>query len=112
MFDIRDMFQWHRFITPSVVPLFFWVATAVAVITGLFGFAGGVLMLLDYPLVAIAVVVLSITVTCLGVLAARLIAEFVLITFRTNDHIYAIRVLAEPASAPHARNEASLPHAA
>jgi uncharacterized protein DUF4282 len=112
MFDIRDMFQWHRFITPSVVPLFFWVATAAAVITGLFGFAGGVLMLLDYPLVAIAVVVLSTTVTCLGVLAARLIAEFVLITFRTNDHIYAIRVLAEPANAPHARNEASLPHAA
>jgi hypothetical protein len=115
MFDIRDMFQWQRFVTPSVVPLFFWVATFAAVITGLFGLTGGVLWLSDYPLVALIVAVFSIALMCLGILAARLIAEFVLISFRTNDHIYAIRVLAEPATQPDPRREDGpkrVPHAA
>ena len=26
MFDIRDLFQWERFITPSIIRVFFWLA--------------------------------------------------------------------------------------
>ena len=115
MLDIRDMFQWHRFITPSVVPLFFWVATCAAVTIGLFGLTGGVLLLSDYPLAAIVIVAFSVTIACLGVISARLIAEFALISFRTNDHLHAIRVLAQPATQPHTHQDqgpTSIPHAA
>lgn len=112
MFDIDDMFQWRRFITPSVVPLFFWVACFAAALVGLSGFTAGVLLLLDSPLIGVVIAVFSLTMTCLGVLVARLIAEFVLISFRTNDHIYAIRVLAEPPAKAATRTDGPLPHAA
>jgi hypothetical protein len=117
MVDFREMFQWSRFITPIAAPLFFWVATFAAAVVGLFGLTAGVVLASDYPLVAIIVVVFSIAIACLGIISARLIAEFVLISFRTNDHIHAIRILAQPATQePRANREEGptpiIPHAA
>jgi hypothetical protein len=43
MIDIRDMFQWDRYITPLIAPIFFWIATLVALMAGVFGFTSGVL---------------------------------------------------------------------
>ena len=37
MFDIRDLFQWERFITPSIIRVFFWLAFFVARVAGVFG---------------------------------------------------------------------------
>jgi Domain of unknown function (DUF4282) len=115
MIDIRDMFQWDRYITPLIAPIFFWVATLVALMAGFFGLTSGVLLITNYPLVAILLVIASILIACLGILAARLFAEFVLVSFRTNDHIYAIRVLAQPAAQPETYREEGpkpIPHAA
>jgi Domain of unknown function (DUF4282) len=117
MVDFREMFQWSRFITPIAAPLFFWAATFAAAVVGLFGFTAGVILAPDYPVVAIIVVVFSIAMACLGIISARLIAEFVLISFRTNDHIHAIRILAQPATPePRANREEGptpiIPHAA
>ena len=48
MFDFRDLFQWERFITPSIIKIFYWLAAAVSVLAGLSGvFSGLRLMLLD-----------------------------------------------------------------
>jgi len=117
MVDFREIFQWNRFITPIAAPLFFWIATFAAAVVGLLGFTAGVVLISVSPLVAIIVVVFSITIACLGVISARLVAEFVLISFRTNDHIHAIRILAQPATQePLANREAGptpiIPHAA
>jgi hypothetical protein len=98
MVDFREMFQWSKFITPVAAPIFFWVATSAASTIGLLGLTTGVVLLPDYPLVAIIIVILSITTACLGVFSARLFAELLLISFRTNDHIYALRVLSQPST--------------
>ena len=68
MVDFREMFQWSKFITPVAAPIFFWVATSAASTIGLLGLTTGVVLLPDYPLVAIIIVILSITTACLGVL--------------------------------------------
>ena len=39
MLDYRDLFQWERFITPSIIKIFYWLAIGVSV---LFGRNGGV----------------------------------------------------------------------
>lgn len=95
MFDIRDLFQWERFITPSIIRVFFWLAFFVALVAGVFGVVAGVQLLPFNPLVAFLVVVLSVSGPCLAVLTARLLAEYVLITFRMNDHLGALRSRAE-----------------
>jgi len=95
MFDIRDLFQWERFITPSIIRLFFWLAFFVAVVGGLYGIVVGVQLLPLNPLAAFLIVILSILGSCLAILSARLVAEFLLITFRMNDHLGAVRSRAE-----------------
>ena len=29
MFDLRDLFQWERFITPSIIKIFYWLAVGI-----------------------------------------------------------------------------------
>ena len=95
MFDIRDLFQWERFITPSIIRVFFWLAFFVALVAGIAGVVAGLQLLPFNPLGAFLVVILSISGACLAVLTARLLAEYVLITFRMNDHLGALRSRAE-----------------
>ena len=37
MFYIGDLFQWERFITPSIIKLFYWLVFIIAVLSGLRG---------------------------------------------------------------------------
>src|ERR1700743_2004925 len=37
MFEFRDLFQWDRFITPTIIKTFYWLVIALI---GLFGIAG------------------------------------------------------------------------
>jgi hypothetical protein len=91
MFDVRDLFQWERFITPSIIRGFFWLAFFVALV----GAAYGVLLALQElplnPLAAFLLTIGSISGALLAILLARLVAEFVLITFRINDHLGTLR---------------------
>jgi Domain of unknown function (DUF4282) len=95
MFDVRDLFQWERFITPSIIRVFFWLAFFVALVAGVYGVLSGLQLLPFNPLAAFLVAIGSITGTCLAILSARLVAEFLLITFRVNDHLGALRSRAE-----------------
>jgi hypothetical protein len=91
MFDLRDLFQWERFITPSIIKIFYWLAAVVSVLAGLSGvFSGLRLMLLD-PISGLFFVLASLIGLLIGVIAARIVAEYVLIIFRINEHLGAIR---------------------
>jgi hypothetical protein len=91
MFDLRDLFQWERFITPSIIKIFYWLAAAVSVLAGLSGvFSGLRLMLLD-PISGLFFILASLIGLFIGVIAARIVAEYVLIIFRINEHLGAIR---------------------
>ena len=35
MLSFRDLFQWERFVTPSVIKVFFWLAVAIIVLFAL-----------------------------------------------------------------------------
>ena len=95
MFDVRDLFQWERFITPSIIRIFFWLAFFLALVAGVYGVLAGLQLLPFNPLAAFLLAVGSITGACLAILSARLVAEFVLIAFRMNDHLGALRSRAE-----------------
>ena len=91
MFELRDLFQWERFITPSIIKLFYWLAVGIAVLFGLSGIASGVSLLVVSPVGGFITVLASILGALVGIIFARISAEFILIVFRINEHLGAIR---------------------
>ena len=91
MFSLNDLFQWERFLTPSIIKIFYWLAVGISVLFGLSGIITGLTLMAVHPLGGIFWIVASLIGILIGVIFARIIAEFVLITFRINEHLSAIR---------------------
>ena len=91
MFEFRDLFQWERFITPSIIKIFYWLAIALAVLGGLQGLITGLMGMIANPLAGILAMVGAVLMALVGIVLARIAAEFVLIVFRINEHLGAIR---------------------
>jgi Domain of unknown function (DUF4282) len=91
MFEFRDLFQWERFITPSIIKIFYWLAIALAVLGGLQGLISGLMGMIANPLAGILAMVGALLMALVGIVFARIAAEFVLIVFRINEHLGAIR---------------------
>ena len=91
MLDLRDLFQWERFITPSIIKVFYWLAVGLSVLFGLSNIFAGLYMLTVNPLGGLILIVASLIGVLMGILAARIASEFVLIIFRINEHLGAIR---------------------
>jgi uncharacterized protein DUF4282 len=91
MLDLRDLFQWERFITPSIIKVFYWLAVGLSVLFGLSNIFAGLYMLTVNPFGGLIVIVASLIGMLMGILVARIASEFVLITFRINEHLGAIR---------------------
>jgi hypothetical protein len=91
MLELRDLFQWERFITPSIIKVFYWLAVILSVMAGVSGIFSGLMLMAVNPVSGAIMMLGSLLGIVIGVLAARIVAEFVLITFRINEHLGAIR---------------------
>jgi hypothetical protein len=91
MFDFRDLFQWERFITPSIIKVFYWMAVGISILLGLSGVFSGLLYMAINPFAGLFWMIASLIGALIGVVFARIMAEFVLIMFRINEHLGAIR---------------------
>ena len=96
MFDIRDLFQWERYVTPSIVHVFYWLALAVAVLAGVRGLLVGLLEMTGNIVGGIFTMIGAVLMTLIGIVVARIAAELVLIIFRIDDHLGQIRRQGDP----------------
>lgn len=92
---LQDFLNFDRYLTPSIIRLFYFLQIALICVFGLSGifaaltilfysFFAGVLMLCE-TLIAMAV----------GIVAARIVTEIVMVLFQNNEHLAAIRARAE-----------------
>jgi hypothetical protein len=91
MFNFNDLFQWERFITPSIIKIFYWLAVGVAVLYGLAGLVTSLSLMLSNPIAGLITLIASLVAVVVGVIFARILCEFILIVFRMNEHLGAIR---------------------
>ena len=91
MFELRDLFQWDRFITPTIIKTFYWLAMILTVLFGMSGIFSGLASMAISPLGGFLVVLSSLAGVVVGIIFTRIAAEFVLIVFRINEHLGAIR---------------------
>ena len=91
MFGLGDLFQWERFVTPTVIKIFYWLAAVIAVLSGAAGAVNSLMTMAYNPFVGMILLIVSLLGALMGVIVARIVAEFVLIVFRINEHLGAIR---------------------
>jgi hypothetical protein len=91
MFEWRDLFQWDRFITPSIIKVFYWLAIILAALFGLSGVFSGLATMALNPFAGFVMVLASLAGILIGIVFSRIAAEFILIVFRINEHLGAIR---------------------
>jgi predicted membrane metal-binding protein len=91
MFEFRDLFQWDRFITPTIIKTFYWLVIALIVLFGISGIFSGLATMAISPFGGFIILLSSLASVIVGIIAARISAEFVLIVFRINEHLGAIR---------------------
>ena len=91
MFYIGDLFQWERFITPSIIKLFYWLVVVIVILGGLSGLVSALGMMAFNPIAGAFTALASFVGMLVGILLARIAAEFVLMVFRINEHLAAIR---------------------
>ncbi len=91
MFGLGDLFQWERFVTPTVIKVFYWLAVVISILLGAAGAVSALTTMAYNPFVGMILLIVSVLGAFMGVILARIIAEFVLIVFRINEHLGAIR---------------------
>jgi len=91
MFEFRDLFQWDRFITPTIIKSFYWLVIVLTLLFGISGVFSGLAAMAISPFGGFILVLSSIAGVVVGIVFSRIVAEFVLIVFRINEHLGAIR---------------------
>ena len=87
----QDLFQWDRFITPTIIKTFYWLAIVMSVLFGISGIFSGLALLAINQFSGFLTILLSLAGAMVGIIFSRIAAEFVLIVFRINEHLGAIR---------------------
>jgi predicted membrane metal-binding protein len=91
MFEFRDLFQWDRFITPTIIKSFYWLVIVLTMLFGVSGIFSGLAAMAISPFGGFILVLSSIAGVIVGIVFSRIAAEFILIVFRINEHLGAIR---------------------
>lgn len=91
MLEFRDLFQWDRFITPTVIKTFYWLVIILITLFGLSGVFSGLALMAVSPFTGFLAVLSSLAGVVVGIIFSRIAAEFILIVFRINEHLGAIR---------------------
>jgi hypothetical protein len=91
MFSFQDLFQWERFITPSIIKIFYWLVVGMSVLYGMAGAVQALSMMVTNFFVGFLMMFASVIGMVVGIIFARIISEFILIVFRMNEHLGALR---------------------
>jgi hypothetical protein len=91
MLGIGDLFQWERFVTPTVIKVFYWLAVVISLLLGIVGVVTSLNTMAFNPFVGMIFLIATVLGTLMCIIISRIIAESVLIVFRINEHLGAIR---------------------
>jgi Domain of unknown function (DUF4282) len=91
MLDYQELLQWERFITPSIIKIFYWLVIAMSVLFALSQIVAGLALMSLHPLASLFWILGSFVGLVIGIIFSRILSEYFLIMFRINEHLGAIR---------------------
>ncbi len=91
MLQFNDLFQWDRFITPTIIKSFYWLVIVLIFLFGISGVFSALTLMAISPFGGFVALLAALAGTMVGIIFSRIAAEFILIVFRINEHLGAIR---------------------
>lgn len=91
MMDFAELFQWDRFITPSVIKVFYWLCLTMVALAGLSLILTALGMMAINMIAGLLLLVGSMVFILAGIIFVRIVCELVMVVFRINEHLGAIR---------------------
>lgn len=91
MFQFQDLFQWDRFITPTIIKIFYWLVIALIILFGISGIFSALTLMAVSPFGGFIMLLSALAGIVVGIIFSRIGAELILIIFRINEHLGAIR---------------------
>ena len=91
MFHFQDLFQWDRFITPTIIKAFYWLVIALIILFGIAGIFSAMTLMAIIPFGGFIQLLSALAGVVVGIIFSRISAELILIVFRINEHLGAIR---------------------
>ena len=91
MFQFQDLFQWDRFITPTIIKIFYWMVIALIILFGISGIFSAMTLMAVSPFGGFIMLLSALAGIVVGIIFSRIGAELILIIFRINEHLGAIR---------------------
>ena len=91
MFQFQDLFQWDRFITPAIIKAFYWLVIGLIVLFGISGIFSGLAAMAISPFGGFILLLAALAGIVVGIIMSRISAELILIVFRINENLGAIR---------------------
>ena len=79
------------FITPTIIKTFYWLVIALIGLSGISGIFSSLAEMAIRPFGGFILLLISIASIIVGMIFSRIAAEFILIVFRINEHLGAIR---------------------
>ena len=76
---------------PNIIKTFYWLVIALICLFGISGIYSGLAAMAISPFGGFILLLSSIASVLVGIIFSRIAAEFVLIVFRINEHLGAIR---------------------
>ena len=71
MFGIGDLFQWERFVTPTVIKVFYWLAVVIVVLVGIAGAVSSLRTMAFNPFEGLIFLITSLLGAFMGIIVAR-----------------------------------------
>lgn len=91
MLDFRDLMSWDRFVTPSIIRTVYGLVVGFIALIAIAGILSALLTMATNPFIGFVWLLANIVGALVGVVGARVASETVLILFRINEQLGAIR---------------------
>lgn len=91
MIDFAELLQWDRFITPSIIRVFYWLSLAMTALAGLSLVLTALGMMAINFIAGLLLLIAAMVFILAGIIFVRIVCELVMVIFRINEHLGAIR---------------------
>ena len=91
MMNLAELLQWDRFITPSIIRVFYWLSLSLTALVGLSLIFTALSMMAVNFLAGLFLLIAAMLFILAGIIFVRIVCELVMVLFRINEHLGAIR---------------------